>query len=237
MGDRLLIKKRNIYRSVMLGFDDGTPDFYSTAYPLLTEYGVKATNYTTSNSINTDGMTTAQLQEMSQTGNVDIGNHGAAHADFTTKTKEEIKTSLTTCKNALDAIGLTRASSHHAFPFGKYNATALEAVAELGFPTARTTAIGQMDIEYIHDNSMLHTLPIYKGVTPDIEVSTIKSWVDSAISEGTTHYMLFHIISDGDSPLAYPIAKFEEVLAYIQSVGIVTETISGWYARYSAKYV
>jgi Polysaccharide deacetylase len=68
-------------RSVVLTFDDGLSDFYERAFPLLQKYEVKAVAFIIPARVDASGMVTwAQIQEMHQSGLVDIQSHSHHHA-------------------------------------------------------------------------------------------------------------------------------------------------------------
>lgn len=234
------------FESILIGFDDGRGDNYDNAYPLLVEYGCKATIYLVSDLLNTTGyITTAEAQEMYASGLVDIGNHTKSHPRLALDLSlEQIEAQLLGCKAALDALGLTRASNHVAYPRGSHNELVLDAMVSTGMNTGRTILGGEMGIDYVY--TMTPTYPAYSAlhqlrhryVKSFVSLEDAKAFVDAAVTNGGSIYLTFHSIKDviGDD-YDWLTDDFESLLAYITGLGLTTETVAEWYARYSQKYL
>lgn len=117
-------------RPVMLTFDDGYADNYTELFPLLQEFGVKATIFAISGKLDTEKyLTSAQAREMAASGLVEIQSHTATHSvlpDLTVEQQaEEFKTSR---------LALARATGHIpyavAYPTGAYTMDTLYAAAD-----------------------------------------------------------------------------------------------------------
>jgi hypothetical protein len=74
-------------KPILLTFDDGTPDFYNNAWPVLKQYNMKAIEFIVSDWIgdNKYGMTTNQLQALANDSNIDLQNHTKSHKNLTTE--------------------------------------------------------------------------------------------------------------------------------------------------------
>ena len=66
-------------KTIMLTFDDGNTNHYTTAYPLLKKYGMIGVFYVPSSK---SGISASQMKEMSQNGML-IDSHSATHPDLT----------------------------------------------------------------------------------------------------------------------------------------------------------
>lgn len=129
------------YGSLYIQFDDNAAGVYTLAYPYMDAAGIKGTIYAVSDWIGQAGrMTSAQLQEVYAAG-WDIGNHTKSHpgggAPLASLSLADQTTQLSDCKNALDALDLTRASAHVAYPQGSYDADTLTAMANSSMVTGR----------------------------------------------------------------------------------------------------
>jgi len=86
----LLKSRQNVSKTVVLTFDDGYEDNYTTAFPLLKKYGFRGNFYVigkdVGETINRNGvakyMSYAQLKEMHQQG-MEIGSHSMSHDPLT----------------------------------------------------------------------------------------------------------------------------------------------------------
>ncbi len=105
-------------KPIVLTFDDGYEDFYTQAYPILKEYGFKATLYVIINRLDTPGyLTKEQVKELASGGMVEIGSHTFNHPDLRTLKNRaagfEIKDSRAALSKISGASILT-----FAYPFG-----------------------------------------------------------------------------------------------------------------------
>jgi peptidoglycan/xylan/chitin deacetylase (PgdA/CDA1 family) len=91
-------------RPVVITFDDGNLDVYTTAFPMMQELGFVGAFYIVGNRLGADGyVNAAQLQEMIAAG-WEIGSHSMTHADLTrdlSTTREEILQSRLLLERAL----------------------------------------------------------------------------------------------------------------------------------------
>lgn len=223
-------------------FDDGRADNYTTAIPAVQAAGLKATIYTVPTWFDTDGyITTAQAQELDAAG-VDIANHTNTHPHLTNLTDAEQAAEFTAAKNTLDAAGMTRASAHVAYPYTQSNSSGVAAMAAAGMLTGR--AGGSQDyyefMSYlnVYDGLGLYNLRLVI-YPPDIglTVASIKTKLDYIKAHGEIGALLFHSVGgDPEDPYNYPLADFQEILAYINQLGIESLTISEWYQRYLTAY-
>lgn len=71
-------------KPVLLTFDDGYIDNYTTVYPMLKEFGMKATFFVCPNNLGKQyNMTRKQIKELSDSGIVSIQSHSLTHANMT----------------------------------------------------------------------------------------------------------------------------------------------------------
>lgn len=71
-------------KPVLLTFDDGYADNYTTVYPMLKEFGMKATFFVFPNGLGRQHMMTReQIKELSDSGIVSIQSHSLSHANMT----------------------------------------------------------------------------------------------------------------------------------------------------------
>ena len=120
-------------KSVALTFDDGYEDNYSNVYPLLKNYGFKATVFVVAKSIDSGAnyLTSAQLKEMQQNG-MDIESGTDENVRLGNLTSDNQLASLKESKTILETL-LNKKVNYVSYPFGSYNAQTLVDVNNAGY--------------------------------------------------------------------------------------------------------
>ncbi len=129
-------------KSVSITFDDGYSDNYTNAFPILKEYGFKATVFVITAAIDNDPnkLTSRQIKEMAANG-VSIESHTVNHDDLIALPYEKQRFTLETSKKQIESL-TGREVCCLAYPFGKYNQTTLKALQESGYRMAFTIRPG-----------------------------------------------------------------------------------------------
>ncbi len=128
-------------RPVVLTFDDGYRDLYTTAYPILRAHHFKAVAYVVSGFVNSPVNVTAdQVLEMDANG-IQIGAHTVSHADLTKLSGANLWHEVFDSKIALEAL-VGHPVLDFCYPSGRFNDGVVRAVAAAGFATATTTQPG-----------------------------------------------------------------------------------------------
>ncbi len=128
-------------KSVLITFDDGYPDNYKAAWPILKKYDFVATFFIITGTVETSsGMTWEQLKELVQGGN-SIGSHTVHHHDLSTLSEAQQEKELGDSKKILeDNLGINVKAI--CFPSGKYNESTLRILPTLGYKVGVTTKGG-----------------------------------------------------------------------------------------------
>jgi peptidoglycan/xylan/chitin deacetylase (PgdA/CDA1 family) len=156
-------------KSIVITLDDGYSDNYTAAFPVLKKYGLKATVFmvTSTIDVNPNCLTSAQIKEMDKAG-IQIESHTVTHRDLDSLSYSEQLAELKDSKAALEKL-LGRTVDYVAYPTGKYNDNTVKAVAEAGYKMAFTTngrwsdksdGILTLDRVYV---STFHSMDVFKN--------------------------------------------------------------------------
>ncbi|MGV8980481.1 polysaccharide deacetylase family protein [Clostridium sp.] len=132
-------------KPIVITFDDGYKDNYTNAYPILKEFGLKATVFIITGTIDSDKnyLTSNEIKSM-DSNNIRIESHTNAHEQLDKLSyKDNIKT-MTTSKAKLEEI-LGRKINYLAYPYGIYNNNTIKAAKESGYKLAFSTEAGWID--------------------------------------------------------------------------------------------
>jgi peptidoglycan/xylan/chitin deacetylase (PgdA/CDA1 family) len=128
-------------KPVILTFDDGYADFYTTALPILRSHGFVAVSYVVSGFVGWPGyMTAAQIREADRSG-MEIGSHTVSHPNLANLSAAAVRTQLVQSKDFLEQVVGHQVMSF-CYPSGKYTSAIASAVAAAGFHDATTTRFG-----------------------------------------------------------------------------------------------
>ena len=126
-------------KSVVLTFDDGYVDNFTTAYPILKEFGFKATIFVITNVIGKgEYLSEVQIKELDEHG-LDIQSHTVNHENLSELSYDKQLATLKNSKEFLEKL-LDKQIKYIAYPFGKYNKDTVKAVESAGYDLALTTA-------------------------------------------------------------------------------------------------
>ncbi|AFM43077.1 putative xylanase/chitin deacetylase [Desulfosporosinus acidiphilus SJ4] len=147
-------------KPILLTFDDGYSDNYTSAWPILQKSGFRATFFIVTNSVGQGMMSWDQLSDLVKQGN-SIGSHTVHHLDLSKLSYNKQENELISSKEALENhLGIKVQAL--CFPSGKFNKTTLELMAKTGYQLGFTTKQGR-----VHSGDDLLTLRrerIYGGM-------------------------------------------------------------------------
>jgi len=129
-------------KPILLTFDDGHWDFDTVVLPILKKYHTKATAYIISGFLGgSDFMTQPQLQDVINSGLVDVGAHTVHHISLKGKVLPLVQYEVSQSKAALEQTYHIHVVSF-AYPNGSFDLQAMHVVEEAGFTTAVSTIPG-----------------------------------------------------------------------------------------------
>ena len=142
-------------KTVVLTFDDGFQNFYTTVFPVLQEYGFKATVFLVTNHCGgyndwsgnpprfprSKLLSWGEIKQLSDHG-IEFGAHTRTHPDLTRIDAERVENEIIGSKRKIeDFIG--RETRTFAYPFGKSNSS-IKRVVEKNFAAACSTDLGKV---------------------------------------------------------------------------------------------
>ena len=132
-------------KSVVLTFDDGLEDFYTTAVPLLEKYGFTATNGVVTEMVGWhEHMTAEQVQEIVDRG-FEVVSHSLTHKNMASLGEAELIYDLKRSREMLEEnYGVETVG--FIYPSGKYSDLVVGKLREAGYEIAVTTEPGLADL-------------------------------------------------------------------------------------------
>lgn len=126
-------------KPIVLTFDDGYRDFYTSVFPLLKKYHLKATAFIITGFVGQPNyMTWDMIEEIDKSGLVDVGGHTVTHPDLAQLSNAEATDQIVKCKTALEQH-LGHPIYDFAYPSGDYSSATVQILQQAGFQTAVTT--------------------------------------------------------------------------------------------------
>jgi peptidoglycan/xylan/chitin deacetylase (PgdA/CDA1 family) len=133
-------------KPIMLTFDDGYLDFYTSAFPELKKRNMKAVAYIiTSPPSYGEYMTAEQIKEVASYG-IEIGSHTISHPNLAAISAIKATEELTISKKSLENI-IQKPVISLCYPSGKYDANTIELAKTAGYKYAVTTVKGLGNLE------------------------------------------------------------------------------------------
>lgn len=130
-------------KAIILTFDDGYKDFYTTAFPLLQKYDYTASVGVISGKM--DGnqyMTPENVKEINDAG-IEILSHTVHHLELPSTANAE--TEITESKKDLEEL-IGKPVTGFVYPAGKYDDESIKLLKEAGYKVALTTKPGYADL-------------------------------------------------------------------------------------------
>jgi peptidoglycan/xylan/chitin deacetylase (PgdA/CDA1 family) len=129
-------------KPILLTFDDGYKDNYTTAYPILKKHKFKATIFVISNFVgDSNHLSQKEIKEMIGSGLIDIGAHTKTHPDLTTIPSEKMYREIFGSKQSLTKY-TGKPVIAFAYPIGRYNYEVVKATGAARYRFAVTTKPG-----------------------------------------------------------------------------------------------
>jgi peptidoglycan/xylan/chitin deacetylase (PgdA/CDA1 family) len=129
-------------KPVVITFDDGLEDLYSTVFPILKKLQAKVTAFLITNYLDHKYyLKSSEVKEMAQSGLVEIGSHTISHPRLDLLTDEKAKAQIADSKTILEKDFGSPVSSF-AYPHGLFNKNTPKLVQDAGYRVAVSTVYG-----------------------------------------------------------------------------------------------
>ncbi len=137
-------------RAVAISFDDAHVSSYLHAYPILRKHGFPATYFLYTDFLGAgEGLTWAQIHEMSKSGLIDFQSHSKTHANLIVRQpgetdaryRDRIETEARVPRDTIER-NLGRKVTQYAYPYGDANAVVLEQLLHTGHQLGLTVNPG-----------------------------------------------------------------------------------------------
>jgi peptidoglycan/xylan/chitin deacetylase (PgdA/CDA1 family) len=129
-------------RPVVLTFDDGYADFYTTAFPILAEHNFRAVAYIVPGFLNRRMyMTPDQVVALDRTGMVEIASHTMTHVNLVAAAPADLAWQVGQSKAVLEGM-LGHPVLDFCYPAGAFNQAVVNALVAAGYRTATTELWG-----------------------------------------------------------------------------------------------
>jgi peptidoglycan/xylan/chitin deacetylase (PgdA/CDA1 family) len=123
------------FKPIVLTFDDGNENTYTTALPILQKYGFTGTAYIVYNFVGvTNYMDKQQIRALNEAG-WEIGSHGLSHVDLTKRTDRQEAEIIESRRKLQILLGGTPVDTF-SYPFGAYDELSLHYLDFAGYVAA-----------------------------------------------------------------------------------------------------
>ena len=148
-------KRPPLLKTVALNFDDGFQNFLTEAFPVLDEYGFKATVFLVSDFCGKNNdwegnpkdfsscklLSWQEIKELNKYG-IEFGNHTRTHPDLTKISSSLVESEINESKKTIeDRLGSKVTT--FAYPFGKFDSS-VKKIVENSHKAACSTALGKI---------------------------------------------------------------------------------------------
>jgi hypothetical protein len=217
-----------------LTFDDSLQDQYTSALPILEQYGMHATFYVITGyvGVNSANMTQPELQAIYNAGN-ELGAHTVLHPHLAQISTDEATREICQSRNTLTSWGFPVTS--FAYPYSDHSSTIEGIVQQCGLNSGRLDDGLQSPYSCQTGCRVAETIPPgdpYAIATPDAvqsnwTLSDLEGVVTQAKSTGGWVPIVFHHVCENACD-AYSITPetFSAFLAWLQTQNVSVQTVN-----------
>lgn len=206
---------------VSFTFDDGYLSGYDVARPLLNQAHIKATFYLVNDYL--DGsdpfyMNLSQALALNRDGH-EIGGHTRSHPFLTELTPTQRADEIIQARHDQVALGFSPMTTF-AYPYGEYNASAIQDLKTAGYSGARSVHTGFND--KLSDPFLLMDQHVESNTTP----ANVQAWIAQAKANNTWLILELHQQDYSGDQYSNTPETLQAIIQAVQASGIKTVTVS-----------
>jgi len=186
---RRLKEKTPLGGAVAITFDDGFRNNFLNALPLLKKYGYPATVFVITDWIGTTNakrdleyMSENEIQEMEESGLIDIEPHTASHPKLAHLAVGDARKEIESSRTYIESL-LGKPATLFAYPYGSYNEDTVRIVEECGYDAAVS----------VEEGTVASGSPRYRLPRNSIDASTTPAQFKGKISTAIDWYTSFKL--------------------------------------------
>ncbi|SHE50056.1 Polysaccharide deacetylase [Seinonella peptonophila] len=201
---------------IIFVLDDNWESQYTFAFQVLKRRNFPATIAVIPSKVNQpDYMSLSQLQDVYRNG-WDLVNHTFDHKNLSTLDREEQSDQIMRGTAWLNSKCFTQASNIVVYPYGAFNSSTIQVLAEKKYRGARSL------IEGFEKNQPYTTYQAkVQNLTTPVTTEQVKDWIDEAIQNKKTLIFVNHRFADqtvDPTSMIYDKTRFVEVVNYLAEV-------------------
>jgi peptidoglycan/xylan/chitin deacetylase (PgdA/CDA1 family) len=127
-------------KSVVLTFDDGYKDTYTTVMPILQKYNFKASLFLVTNKIKKNVFTSEEIKTMQKNG-INTYSHTLSHPDLKSLSSIQQEKEIIQSESVLKSMGIKH-SLYFCYPYSYFNNTTIKLIKKHGYKMAFTNYPG-----------------------------------------------------------------------------------------------
>ena len=150
-------------KTAVITFDDGYPDIYTYAFPVLKAYGVPATTYLVGEKIDTPkNLTGDMIHELYESG-WEIGSHSMTHSDLTEH--DDLDTEICRSRSLISLLSNISADdvTTFAYPYGNTDEIVTSKVWKCGYHSG--AGLGQIPVDTNQNPYYFPRHPVTSGMS------------------------------------------------------------------------
>jgi peptidoglycan/xylan/chitin deacetylase (PgdA/CDA1 family) len=201
-----------------LTFDDGRMSQYSAGWPVLQQYGMKATFYIISSGLSGGWfMTPNEIQSLYTAGN-EIGSHTVSHPYLTQLSSNQRTTELSQSQIDLqNIIGVP--VKNFASPYGDYTESVVSQIHTY-YRSHRTTNLGYNAKSNFNPDYLL-----IQHITPTVTAADVSAWIQEAQQRKAWLVIMHHSIEANPDADSTTPELFGSQMSAIYTSGIPVVTV------------
>lgn len=204
---------------VSLTFDDSWEDNFSSALPVLNQYGFRSTQYYATANIQSKPTEQFKIAEFVKSGH-EIGSHSVTHSDLTTLSSTALTKELRDSKAYLETFAGAGNVKSFATPYGSYNAKVTTAILRY-YQSNRN-----VDVGFNTQDGLVSSNVRVENVESTTTMSEYNSWINQAARDHTWLVLVYHRVANDPGQYDTSSANFASQMQSVKNSGIAVKPVS-----------